>query len=407
MRTTILFLLVGCSGSGLSEQLANDAPGDNAQLPVCTEGAFLDGQLDTSVGPCLGVIHAFAGAGGSTVDLRIEGLHDTALASVEALNGEVLAIDLVDDGEALSVDLPWSGEFLLRIDVDAPSDLTLTQTCTAGCDLLYTRYPVFLMHGMAGTDTFLDAVDYFNEVGDTLRYAGYEVGVGAVDPFQISAGRAVQWASHLDAFFADGRHRKVNLIGHSQGGMDARYVSAHLDPAHRVASVLTIGTPHHGTKLAAIGSGLLDHSSITTSMVEAAVAGLATFYGQESDEEIVAQIAGLAPDAMAEFNALVPDRDDVYYASWGGRSCQLLDVRCLWSNDGEIIAVPLAAPHLLLQILEGDNDGLVSVESARWGVDYGALPADHADQIGLLNVFGFDHLTFYEEEVDYLFTLGF
>lgn len=378
-----------------------------ADLEICQEGAFLEEALDLEVGGCLGSLHAFAGAGGSSVGLSVDGLQGDGLLSVESFDGEILAIELVEDGGEVVVDLPWSGEYLVRLDTEVTQDVTLTRTCVAGCDLRYTRYPLFLMHGMAGTDTYVGLVDYFDDVVPTLRGSGYEVAVGAVDPFQVTPGRAVQWAAHLDDFFADGRHRKVNLIGHSQGGMDARYVSAHLDPEERVASVLTIGTPHHGTAVAALGAGLIEHSAITEGMVEAAIGGVAEIYGVDSSEEIVAQIQGLAPDAMAAFNDAVPDRDDVYYASWGGKSCQWLDIPCLWTNDGETITAPLAATHLVLQILEGDNDGLVSVASARWGVDYGALSADHMDQVGLLNVFDFDHLTFYEQEADYLFALGF
>ncbi|MCB9668939.1 MAG: triacylglycerol lipase [Alphaproteobacteria bacterium] len=406
MRALALVLLTGCSGSSLSSRLT-DADGDAVgQIPECQESAFLADTLDVYAGACHGTVHAFAGAGGSTLAFSTEGLATPGIISVETLSGDVLGWDLTADGTSFEVELPWSGEFFLRVDVDEPTELTLSRECVAGCERGYTRYPIFLLHGMAGTDTFVGAVDYFNGVKDTLEADGYTIGVGAVDPFQITPGRAVQWASHLDAFFADGRHRKVNLVGHSQGGMDARYLTAHLDPDQRVASVLTIGTPHRGTAVAAVGAGLLQHSGITEAMVEAAIGGLASFYDVESDEAIVEQIQGLAPDAMEEFNTLVPDRADVYYASWGGKSCQLLDFFCLWQNDGEVITAPLAATHLLLKVLEGDNDGLVSVESARWGVDYGALPADHADQIGLLNVFDFDHLAFYEEEAAWLRELG-
>lgn len=38
-----------------------------------------------------------------------------------------------------------------------------------------------------------------------------------------------------------------------------------------------------------------------------------------------------------------------------------------------------------LRALEGPNDGLVSVESARWGEVVGTLEADHVDLINLFN----------------------
>ena len=51
----------------------------------------------------------------------------------------------------------------------------------------------------------------------------------------------------------------------------------------------------------------------------------------------------------------------------------------------------------ILREQEGDNDGLVSVKSAKWGEYLGQLRADHAAQIG--HFFGlpdyFDYRSFY------------
>jgi hypothetical protein len=39
-------------------------------------------------------------------------------------------------------------------------------------------------------------------------------------------------------------------------------------------------------------------------------------------------------------------------------------------------------PHLIIKGQEGPNDGLVSVESAKWGEYKGTLDADHYDVVG-------------------------
>ena len=41
---------------------------------------------------------------------------------------------------------------------------------------------------------------------------------------------------------------KVNLIAHSKGGMEARYMIKVLGMNTHVASLTTISTPHHGSK---------------------------------------------------------------------------------------------------------------------------------------------------------------
>src|SRR6185369_6230360 len=51
--------------------------------------------------------------------------------------------------------------------------------------------------------------------------------------------------------------RKVNILAHSMGGLDARFAIARLGLADRVASLTTVATPHRGTALADLGKGLV------------------------------------------------------------------------------------------------------------------------------------------------------
>jgi triacylglycerol lipase len=58
------------------------------------------------------------------------------------------------------------------------------------------------------------------------------------------------------------------------------------------------------------------------------------------------------------------------------------------------------------------NDGLVTVESAKWGDFHGCIPADHLDEVGELNdnpplaITQFDYLQFYREIVAGLIARG-
>lgn len=59
--------------------------------------------------------------------------------------------------------------------------------------------------------------------------------------------------------------RKFHIVGHSKGGLIARRYIQSLGGADRVKSVVTLGTPHHGTPTAALGvwlmgAGLLSRS---------------------------------------------------------------------------------------------------------------------------------------------------
>jgi triacylglycerol esterase/lipase EstA (alpha/beta hydrolase family) len=414
MRTLLVcapvLVLVACTGSGLSPDLQRARVAEALDSSSCVEGAFLEDHLATDTGACGTAVHAFGGAEGSTVGLGATGAGRT-FVTVSTVGGDFLASASVGEDEALAVELPWSGEFIATFTPDDPaaSVLDVHRVCLDGCDRSWTRYPLVLVHGMAGTDTYLGVLDYWFGIEDPLRAAGYEVFVPAVDPFQVTPVRSQTWAMHLDAIASEGRHRRFNLIGHSQGGMDSRYVAAHLDPERRVASVLTIATPHRGVSLTGVVSDAVESTYFLESAIDGTFDVLAGFYGLDSDQDIVAQVGAFSPDAMDAFNDAVPDRPDVYYASWSGRTCQALDFLCLWQTGGEIVTPLLAPTQGVLEVLEGDNDGLVGVESAKWGVHYGSLGADHLDQVGQvggLTGLGFDAPGFFLDEAAWLRTIG-
>lgn len=50
--------------------------------------------------------------------------------------------------------------------------------------------------------------------------------------------------------------RPVHVIGHSMGGLVARYLVQQAGGADYARTVITLGTPHHGTPTAALGAGL-------------------------------------------------------------------------------------------------------------------------------------------------------
>lgn len=110
-----------------------------------------------------------------------------------------------------------------------------------------TRYPIVLVHGALGFDT-VGPVNYWWGIGGALRSGGatvYQPQVSALNGNEI---RGQQLLAQLRQIQAATGVAKFNLIGHSQGGITARYVAA-MAP-DMVASVLTVGTPHKGTPVA-------------------------------------------------------------------------------------------------------------------------------------------------------------
>jgi len=405
--------------TGQEGDLSTPCAADAGALPRGEEGTFLsqDATVSATRPACTAPLHATAGAGGSTLRVQLDASDDGGLW--------LLATDLTADaltpttwlapGEGLDIPLARSGELLLEFQPEAPGHVddppaayTLTVTCVDACERPYTRHPVVFMHGMGGTDAYLDTLDYWYGVEDAYTEAGLTGAWPAVDALASIASRAEQWADIVDLLAAQGVGRRFNLVAHSQGGLDARLLIHAHDPDHRVASLTTISAPHGGTPIADLTDGVLDLTPFDSWLVDAVVASMAGLVGLNGPE-LSEQVSDLTTASMATFNEAVPDRADVAYWSWAGASCRGLDWVCQYDRDGEIIDPVFSASFRLIDFIEGDNDGVVSVSSARWGTFLGELPADHMDEVGQIadrNHPAFDAQDFYLDEARRLAAAG-
>lgn len=261
------------------------------------------------------------------------------------------------------------------------------------------RAPIVLMHGMAGFES-IGPAEYFFGVAEALESDGYDVHVAVVDPIQSVAVRAQQAAVQIDAILAGTGAEAVHLVGHSQGGLDARYVVSALGFGDRVATVTTIASPHRGTKLADLSLGLIpgDAQAAAAAVLDVLV-GTAT--GTDADTMTI--VNEITSKHMTEvFNPAVPDDPRVAYYSVAGSTQPWLAVNVF---DTDVVDPLLWNAYWMTSSLEGDNDGLVPVESAKWGEFWGTLPADHFDEMGWWPTVpqpAFDHLAWYRSLARYL-----
>jgi triacylglycerol lipase len=278
------------------------------------------------------------------------------------------------------------------------------------------------MHGMAGFNELANLpvdISYFNGVQADLEAHGEKnVFVTIAPPYDTSEVRAKALAPQLDMILKQTGARKLNLIGHSQGGMDARVLvsKAGLDYASKVASVTTIATPHHGTKVADVAMGLLEGptSSVTTGITNAFLQLLEDgVYSNQTKPDIQGQGNELTTSYMdGTFNPKYVDAPGVVYASYAGRTN-------LESGDGDcddavyvnqprsldVAQVPLGVTATYLLAEGQTSDGLVPVTSAKWGTFMECVPADHLKECGMIDqngpdsISGFDHLVFFRAVV--------
>jgi triacylglycerol esterase/lipase EstA (alpha/beta hydrolase family) len=393
--------------------------------PACPDGeavvegeAALQGRPLTRVDQagCTAGLHATAGAKDSVLQVRVDADRDVIVSAVDPAGRALLEDTVVAAGDLSPtrlVPLAVAGEALLTVRAAEPTDepwsYTLGAECAEGCDRPFTRYPILLMHGLSGADTIF-GVDYFYRVTETLHEAGVVVASPGVAAFSDSVARATEWSSAVDDLLAQG-HRRVNLLGHSQGGLDARTLAS---PAGRnrgdvVASVTTIGTPHRGTPLADTILALVEGGLVDETVADAIIGVYSSILGLQSDDpEVVAALVQLAESTMAQQDVALVDHPATWYGSWLGHSCGILEPACLSRMDGEVVDPLMSATYLL--IWPRQSDGLVPVDSQSHGVVLGELPADHADEIGQIadeSANPFDHLAFYLAEVDRLEALGF
>ena len=113
-------------------------------------------------------------------------------------------------------------------------------------------YPVVLVHG-----TFGDMTDSWQALSPLLANNGYCVFAldyggsagGIVQGYQEIAGAAAQLKTFVDQVLSATSASKVDIVGHSQGGMMPRYYIGFLGGASKVDALVGLSPSNHGTNL--------------------------------------------------------------------------------------------------------------------------------------------------------------
>lgn len=260
-----------------------------------------------------------------------------------------------------------------------------------------TRYPIVLAHGFGGFKEIL-GIEYFWGVKDDLEAYGYKVYVTQVDMFNTIEVRGTQLAHEIDDILRASGASKVNIIAHSMGGLDARYAITHLGYGDKIASLTTIATPHRGTAIADIALGLMpgpmeDAIDVIAWLAGCTVDGVDYLSCRQSAIDAAQELTIVY--MMNTFNPITPDDPGVKYYSYAGLSG--------WGSI-DVVDPLLLIPYQILFLTEGANDGLVSVNSAKWGNFIKTVHADHLDEIGQLlgSTQSFNHYEFYESIAEFL-----
>ena len=212
-----------------------------------------------------------------------------------------------------------------------------------------TQYPVLMVHGVGFRD--LKWPLYWGRIPNALSDIGTELFYGQQDCWARIEDNAKSLKARVRQILDETDSEKVNIIAHSKGGLEARMVASTLGMGGQIASITTIGTPHRGSKTI---DRLLKAPDSLFNIASFAVDNWIGLIG-DTKPDFYAVCKDFSTEFAEKFNKENPDVPGVYYQSFAGvMRTPLSDIN-------------LSTANVIVKMIEGDNDGLVSVESAKWG----------------------------------------
>ncbi len=264
----------------------------------------------------------------------------------------------------------------------------------------HTQFPILLVSGMGLTDHH-KLYNYWGSIPDNLKAHGAATFTAKQLAFTSNYDNALALKYRVFEVLEKTNKQKVNIIAHSKGGIEARYMISNLEMGEHIASLTTLGTPHRGTPLADIVVGKIPVGQFV-------LARLVNIYARimgDNDPDSLRATIGVTTDGMTQFNREVLDHPKVYYQSYAGH---------VNKNHTNILLKTLAS---IIYRFGGKNDGIVPIESAKWGTFKGVISDEncssvsHADMVGVTRFFGgtskFDYNKFMLKIAHELMEMGF
>lgn len=212
-----------------------------------------------------------------------------------------------------------------------------------------TKYPIILVHGIVLKDwSFFKA---FGRIEKVLKEEGYTVYTSNTDGFGTIKNNALQLKKQIYEILEKEHVDKVNLIAHSKGGLDSKYMIKELKMEDYVASLTTLCTPHQGSIVA---TKLLDMPNFLKKIIAFWINFWYKIFGDKKPDSLRVCME-LKKTTKIEIDSIITD-SKVY--------CQSYSSRLDKAKDDFIMSIPL----IFSRYYEKDaSDGLVSCESSIFG----------------------------------------
>ena len=257
----------------------------------------------------------------------------------------------------------------------------------AESEICKTRYPLLMVHGVFFRD--FRYVNYWGRIPRELTRNGATVYYGGQQSAAAVEDSGKELAARIRRIVEETGCGKVNIIAHSKGGLDSRAAIARQGMAPYVASLTTVNTPHRGCIFAEY---LLEKIPAAARQKIADTYNAALKRLGDENPDFLAAVTDLTASACEQRNAVTPDAPGVFYQS--------VMSYCRKAQHGKF---PLNMTYPIVKHFDGLNDGLVAVDSARWGERFtlleprGKRGISHGDVVDLNreNIPGFDVREFY------------
>ena len=254
-------------------------------------------------------------------------------------------------------------------------------------EICRTKYPILMVHGVFFRD--YRYINYWGRIPRELQRNGAQIYYGCQQSAAAVEDSGKELAARIREIVEETGCEKVNIIAHSKGGLDSRAAIAHQGMGPYVATLTTINTPHRGCIFAEYLLGKVPQAA-RQKIADTYNATLRRLGDQNSD--FLAAVTDLTASACEKRNALTPDDPGVVYES--------VMSYCRRAGHGKF---PLNMTYPIVRHFDGENDGLVSVDSAKWGSRFtllepcGKRGISHGDVVDLNreNIPGFDVREFY------------
>ena len=254
-------------------------------------------------------------------------------------------------------------------------------------------FPILLVHGVSrfdelwrealnvdnSADPDLDNLHYFKGIRTMLMKKGFSVFHSNVPWATPVEDRADNLNKNIVDLLAHTGAQKVNIVAHSMGGLDTRHMlfkDRDKGMIHeRIASITTISTPHEGSPFADWGIKNLGALIPLAAKIKLDIRAF-----QDLTTAACRRFNG-NPEVI-EFEDKISQKIQIF--TYAGR-------QKYWG----VVAV-LKPSFRIIHGLEGDNDGLVSVKSAKWRDEFFQWKLNRTDHLNELGWWDLSQLASFE-----------